>query len=62
VIANLLRQIIGEIISEEHPTFIPGRLIIDNALIAYENIHYLKQKKGKSCACAVKLDMVKAYD
>jgi hypothetical protein len=33
-----------------------------NALIAYENIHYLKRKKGKSVACAVKLDMAKAYD
>jgi hypothetical protein len=33
-----------------------------NALIAYENIHYLKRKKGKSGACVVKLDMAKAYD
>lgn len=31
-------------------------------LVAYECIHYLKRKKGKTGACAIKLDMAKAYD
>jgi hypothetical protein len=31
-------------------------------LVAYEHIHYLNKKKGKSGACVVKLDMAKAYD
>lgn len=31
-------------------------------LIAYECIHYLRNKKGKSGACAIKLDMAKVYD
>jgi hypothetical protein len=62
VILNHLRGILNDIISEEQSTFVPGRLITNNALIAYESIHYLKHKKGKSGACTVKLDMVKAYD
>ena len=47
MMANKLKVIINEIISEEQSAFVLGCLITDNVLIAYECIHYLRYKKGK---------------
>ena len=41
----------------------PGHLITDNVLIAYETLHAMhRRKKGEKRALALKLDVSKAYD
>ena len=62
-IANRLKLILPQIVDETQSAFVPGRLITDNALIAFECFHYMKKKySGSTGVMALKLDMSKAYD
>ncbi|KAL0456380.1 UNVERIFIED_CONTAM: putative mitochondrial protein [Sesamum latifolium] len=62
-IANRLKPFLDSIISPFQSAFIPGRLITDNVLVAYELNHYLMHKSwGKVGQVSLKLDVSKAYD
>jgi hypothetical protein len=63
VLANRLKIILPQIISPFQSAFIPGRLISDNILAAYETLHTMQTRlRGKKGYMAVKVDMSKAYD
>uniref|UniRef100_A0A453H0Z0 Reverse transcriptase domain-containing protein n=1 Tax=Aegilops tauschii subsp. strangulata TaxID=200361 RepID=A0A453H0Z0_AEGTS len=62
-LVNRLRPLLADLISENQSAFIPGRLISDNSIIAFECIHHIQSMKQNSpVACAYKLDLSKASD
>ncbi|XP_019185981.1 PREDICTED: uncharacterized protein LOC109180726 [Ipomoea nil] len=63
VCANQMKSVLEGLINTAQSAFIPGRLITDNIMVAYEAHHYLKRKsQGRQGVAALKVDMSKAYD
>ena len=63
VLANRLKTVLPQIISENQSAFLSERLITNNVLIGFELMHYLDHKRtGKDGYMAVKLDMSKSYN
>ena len=62
VLANRLKIIITNLISEHQSAFMFDCLISDNILVAFETLHYMRNhNKGKTGFMALKLDMSKGY-
>lgn len=62
-LANRIKPLLNDLISENQCAFVPGRMITDNLLLAYESQHFLNRKsQGKMGSLGMKLDMSKAYD
>lgn len=63
VLANRTKHLLDGLISENQSAFVPGRLITDNIMLAFETHHFLKKKtQGREGYAALKLDLSKAYD
>lgn len=63
VIANRLKVCLRKMVSPSQSAFVPGRLITDNVLSAFEVFHYMQKRcMSKTGYLALKLDMAKAYD
>ena len=63
VIANRLKYVLPNVISDAQSAFVPNRLITDNTTVAFELLRRMRNKrKGRVGQMAVKLDISKAYD
>ena len=63
VLANWIKSILPNVISDAQSAFIPDRLITNNTNVAFEMLHRIRnRRKWRTGHMAVKLDISKAYD
>ena len=58
VLANRLKNVLSHCIFDNQSAFVPGRSILDNAMVAIEVLHFMKAKtRGEDRYVALKLDI-----
>ncbi|KAL8151867.1 hypothetical protein V2J09_021675 [Rumex salicifolius] len=62
ILRTRLRPIMEYVVSPLQSSFIPGRFITDNVLLAQELVHSMRRKSGRKGWFLLKLDLEKAYD
>ena len=63
VLANRLKKLLPNIVSEQQSAFMTDCLISDNIMVAFETLHYIRNHSTGSIGfMALKLDMSKTYD
>lgn len=62
IIVNRLRPPMGKLVSPCQASFIPGRQITYNIVIAQEVLRTFRRTKGRRGFMAWKIDLAKAYD
>ncbi|KAH9757474.1 reverse transcriptase domain-containing protein [Citrus sinensis] len=62
VIANRLQFILPHLVGPHQISFVPGRHITENIVIAQEVVHSMRRKTGSTGFLAIKVDLENAYD
>jgi hypothetical protein len=62
ILLNRLKPLLHKIVSPTQSTFLKGRSIHDNTILAHEVFHFMKQKRGNGGVKDLKLNMEKASD
>lgn len=62
VIANCLKILMGDLVGDWQASFIPGRQMTDNIIVAQELAHSMRTRRRKHGEMIVKIDLEKAYD
>lgn len=62
VLVNRIQPLMPKLVGPNQNSFIPGRSITDNVILAQEVVHSMQYKRGRKGWMLLKLDLERAYD